>query len=84
MAIFLDFKGAFETIDGEIHIPKSDIYGIKEYELEWFRSYITDRKQMTKVDGTNSVELNTEFGVPKGSILEALLLTIFINDVPNM
>ena len=48
-------------------------------ELECFRSYLTERKQMTKVNGTKSGELNNELGVPQGSILTALLFIIYIN-----
>ena len=52
------------------------MYGIKENELEWFRSYLTERK----VNGTKSSELNNEFGEPQGSILGALLFLICMND----
>ena len=44
MEMFLDFKRAFETIDREILIQKLDMYDIKENELEWSKSYLTDRK----------------------------------------
>ena len=84
MAIFLDFKRAFETIDREILIQKLNTYGMKENKLEWFSSYLKERKQMTKVNGTKSGELNNEFGVSQGSILGALLFIIYINDMPRV
>ena len=40
------------------------MYDIKENELELFRSYLTEAKKMTKVNGTKSGELNNEFRAP--------------------
>ena len=62
MGIILDFKR--ETIDREILIQKLNMYVFKGHELEWFKSYLTERRQMTMVNGTKSDELNNEFGVP--------------------
>ena len=54
---------------------KLNMYGITENEFEWIRSYLTERKQMTKVNG----KLNN---VPQGSILGVLLFIIYMNDMP--
>ena len=77
MAIFLDFKRAFETIDSDILLQKLLKYGIENEELMLFRSYLTNHKQITKVNNTESSPIKNKYG---GSILGALLFIIYIND----
>lgn len=81
IAVFIDLKRAFETINRDILTLKLKKYGIKNTELEWFRSYLNNRKQRTRVNNTVSDVLNVEIGVPQGSILGVLLFLIYINDM---
>ena len=46
MAIFLDFKRAFETIDRDILIRKLYNCGVRDTELNWFKYYLTNRRQI--------------------------------------
>ena len=46
IAIFCDLKKAFDTCDHKILLSNLKKYGIDDIELEWFRSYLTDKNNL--------------------------------------
>ena len=81
--IFLDFSKAFDTINHNILLAKMNKYGIRGLPLEWFSSYLKERKQYVKIGNNESSKKTITCGIPQGSTLGPLLFLLYINDLPN-
>ena len=80
MAIFLDLKTAFDTVNHEILLEKLEAYRIRELAGNWFRLYLEGRQQYCKLNCYESRAKTVTCGIPLGSCLGPLLFIVYLND----
>ena len=73
IAVFLDLKKAFDTVDHEILLRKLENLGAGCKEVAWFRHYLQGRRQAVVINGVTFNEVTMSCGVPQGSVLGPLL-----------
>ena len=49
LALFIVLRKAFDFVDHNLLINKLESYRLKNTELNWFKSYLSDRKQVISV-----------------------------------
>ena len=49
--------------------------------IQWFKSYLSDREQLVNIADTSSEFKTVSCGVPQGSILSPFLFLIYVNDM---
>ena len=80
-ALLTDLSKAFDCLNHELLTAKLEAYGFDKESLAYIYSYLSDRKQRTKVNTSFSEWENISSGVPQGSILGPLLFNIYLNDI---
>ncbi len=66
-SVFLDFKKAFDCINHSILLDKLRLYCNNHLIVNWFRHYLSGRKQRVKIEGVKSGWKGISIGVPQTS-----------------
>ncbi len=79
LLVLLDLNAVFDTIDHNILLNRLEYsVGINGSALAWFKSYLSDRHQFAAVNEEVSYRSQVEYGVPQGSVLGPLLVTLYM------
>ena len=78
-AVLTDLSKTFDCLNHKLLITKLQAYGFDGQALSYVYSYLSDRKQRMKVNGSFSVWSDIVSGLPLGSILGPLLFNIYLN-----
>ncbi len=71
--VLLDLSAAFDTVDHAVLLTRLEtVFGVTDTVLNWFKSYLSDRRQFVSLGGCRSKVGSVKFGVPQGSILSPL------------
>ena len=81
--LYLDMSKAFDKVSHAKLLDRIRQFGFGGKILEWFRSYLSNRRQRTTISGITSKTLPVTSGVPQGSILGPLLFLLYEDHLSN-
>ena len=57
ISVFIDLSKVFHTVNHTLILKKLKIYGIHGKNLEWFKSYLNNKKQYIQIEDKNKTDL---------------------------
>lgn len=79
----LDFSNAFNDVDHELLLHTFQSLNVSPEVIDWFQSYLCNRRQRIRVDDSFSDWCTIKSGVPQGGVLSPLLFSIFIGSITS-
>lgn len=81
LAVFFDFKKAFDTLDSNTLLKAMSECGVSEPLNQWFRDYLASRSYKVRVGNTYSHETAVDCGVPQGSGCAPVCYLMHVNSL---
>ena len=83
-AIMIDMAKAFDSVQHNLLLEELTTIGCSENAVNWFTSYLSNRKQRVRVGHITTPWKAISKGVPQGSSLSPLLFNIFVRKLPSV
>lgn len=85
LMLYLDLSAAFDTLDRtKLLKTLATRFGVQGMALSWLESYLTDRTQRVRINGTESREVTVNHGVPQGSVLGPVLFSVYTSPLQDI
>jgi len=81
--VYVDMSEAFDKVCHHCLLSKLRKFAFGGNFFQWFKSYLTDRRQRVTVSGATSDPFPICSGVPQGSILGPAQFLLYVNDPPD-
>lgn len=81
VAVFIDLQKAFDTVDINLLLEKTNKMGLRGNCEELIKTYSTNRKHFTTVNGQNSDTQYAKIGVAQGSVLGPLQYLLYVHSL---
>lgn len=79
LTLYVDFTKAFDVLLYRVIMKQLHQIGVRDVELKWFESYLTNRKAEVGVLGESSERKGWAYGVPQGSLIGPLMYILTTN-----
>ena len=80
-----DLSAAYDTVDHVTLLNKLEFYGIRDNELDIFKSFLSNRRQYVELDGASSnLKFVGNYSVIQGSKIAGLFYNIYTNEIPDI
>ena len=84
LATFFDVKKAYDRVKHDKLIIKLQKIGFSGNLLNFIKSFLRNRKIISKVGNSYSLPRNIDLGIPQGSIISPILFNLLIHDLPTV